>query len=105
MKQLLKKGERNKVGAYGEAVARKYLESKGFTFLEQNYLKPWGEIDLVMKQEGVIHFVEVKTVSHETKESLDEAVKGGFWRPEENVHHKKLQRLERVVNSWITTNK
>ncbi len=109
MKQGAKKGEKNKVGAYGEEIAAKYLKRRGFSILETNYLKKWGEIDIVSREtlgnKHIIHFVEVKTVSYETKEMLQKAVSYGTWRPEENVHPKKIERMCRTIESWLMENK
>jgi putative endonuclease len=108
MKQGLKKGEKNKVGAWGEDIAAVYLKRKGFTIIDTNYLKKWGEIDIVSretsKNKDIIHFVEVKTVSYETRNELERAVSYGTWRPEENVHPKKLKRLYRTIESWLLEN-
>lgn len=105
MKQGDKKGDKNKVGAYGEDIAAKYLEKLGHKVIDRNYLKKWGEIDVVSretsKNKHIIHFVEVKTVSYETKEMLQRAVSYGTWRPEENVHPKKIERMYRTIESWI----
>jgi putative endonuclease len=46
MKQSDKKGEKNKIGSYGEDIAAKYLEKHGHKVIDRNYLKKWGEIDL-----------------------------------------------------------
>lgn len=109
MKQLNKKGKRNQIGSYGEEIACKYLKNKGYTILEQNYLKKWGEIDIVAREtaESVpnIHFVEVKTVSYETIVELKKSVSRGTYRPEENVHPKKLERLHRTIESWFIEKK
>ena len=105
MKQAQKRGKRNKTGAIGEYLAESYLKKKGFLILDTNYLKKWGEIDIVaretMNNKVIIHFVEVKTVSYETKHALQEAVSHGTWRPEDNVHYAKLQRLRRTIETWI----
>ncbi|MEN9920242.1 MAG: hypothetical protein RL538_135 [Candidatus Parcubacteria bacterium] len=105
MKQIEKKGDKNRVGAYGEEIASNYLKRKGFVTIETNYLKKWGEIDIVSretsKNKTIIHFVEVKTVSYETKQQLLNAVSYGTWRPEENVHEKKIQRMYRTIESWL----
>jgi putative endonuclease len=105
MKQGDKKGERNKVGAYGEDIAAKYLERLGHKVVDKNYLKKWGEIDIVsretIKNKEIIHFVEVKTVSYETKDQLQGVVSYGTYRPEENVHPQKLQRMHRTIESWL----
>jgi putative endonuclease len=101
MKQTQKQGEKNKVGAYGEEIALYYLKKKGFQIIQTNYLKKWGEIDIVVRGTTGIRFVEVKTVSYETKQDLEAAISRGTWRPEENVHSAKIQRLNRAIESWI----
>ena len=83
MKQRLKQGEKNQIGAYGEQIAVNYLKKQGFIILDTNYLKKWGEIDVVARKTSIIHFVEVKTVSYETQHRLKAAVSHGTWRPEE----------------------
>lgn len=108
MKQTQKKGKKNQVGAYGEQIAVKYLENKGFLLLDTNYLKKWGELDVVAREtvanKEIIHFVEVKTVSYETKTALEYAVSHETWRPEEQVTGFKLQKLHRVIESWLVEN-
>lgn len=101
MKQVEKKGRRNQVGAYGEIIAAAYLRRHGFEILDTNYLRKWGEIDIVARETGIIRFIEVKTVSYETRKDLDDAILRGTWRPEENVHKLKIGRLNRAIESWI----
>ena len=105
MKQTDKRGLKNEVGAYGEEIAAKYLKKLGHTILDTNYLKKWGEIDIVSRETSnnnvIIHFVEVKTVSYETKYDLEKAVSYGTWRPEENVHPLKIQKMNRAIESWL----
>lgn len=36
-----------KIGELGENVACKFLMKHGFTILERNYTKKWGEIDVI----------------------------------------------------------
>jgi putative endonuclease len=108
MKQTDKKGEKNNIGAQGEAVAANYLRKRSYAILDTNYLKKWGEIDIVARETVqnslIVHFVEVKTVSYETKADLERAVSYGTWRPEENVHQKKIERMHRTINSWLEEN-
>jgi putative endonuclease len=105
MKQSEKKGQKNVIGAYGEQIACNYLRKKGFLILETNYLKKWGEIDIISREtrnnKVTFHFVEVKTVSYETKAHLEGAISHGGWRPEENVTREKLQKMHRTIESWI----
>lgn len=48
------------LGQKGEALVAKYLESKGFTIEEQNYLIKGGEIDIIAKKGNTLVFVESK---------------------------------------------
>ena len=96
------KKQNNKIiGNQGEGIAAKYLENKGFSILDRNYLKKWGEIDIVAHRTGKVHFVEVKTVSYETKEALKASVSRGTWQPEHNVHAYKIKKLSRAIESWL----
>jgi len=104
MKQINKKGIKNKIGAYGEIIAKNYLIKKGFKIIEVNYAKKWGEIDIVSYFNKKIIFIEVKTVSYETKNKLFMTLSDNCWRPEENVTYKKIKRLHRTINSWLTEN-
>lgn len=90
------------VGKVGELIAAKYLKSRGHLLIDRNYRKKWGEIDIVSREtNGRLHFSEVKTVSYETKELLKQAVTRRTFRPEENVHEFKLQRLYRIIETWL----
>ncbi len=101
MKQSQKQGRRNQIGAIGEAVVVRELEQRGFKIIDQNYQKPWGEIDIVAREMSNMIFVEVKTVSYETKTDLESTVARETWRPEDNIHYQKLRRLGRVIQTWI----
>lgn len=108
MKQANKKGDRNKTGAYGEQIAVTHLQNKGFSVLDTNYLKKWGEIDIVAREtsdkKALVHFIEVKTVSYETKAALNRSVSHGTWRPEEQVTRHKLHKLHKAIESWLLEN-
>ena len=47
-------------GEYTESLACRFLEEKGFTLLERNFHCRFGEIDLIMQDNGSIVFVEVR---------------------------------------------
>jgi putative endonuclease len=96
----------NVIGKIGEDIAEKWLIQKGFTIIERNYLKKWGEIDIVARGTGgKVHFVEVKSVSYETKAHLEHAVSHETWRPEENVHREKIRRMKNAIQTWVLENK
>lgn len=95
------KQHNKQIGSWGEKITAQYLRRKGYQIVGMNYLKKWGEIDVIAKKDNKVHFVEVKTVSYETKNQLDLAVTHGTWRPEENVHVYKLKKLSNAIESWI----
>ena len=52
---------RLKLGRRGEKLTRQYLKKRGYRLLQSNYTTKQGEIDLIMRQDETIVFVEVKT--------------------------------------------
>lgn len=91
----------NEIGALGEKIAENFLKSKGLTIITRNYRKPYGEIDIVARENDLVRFVEVKTVSYETESESDTSVSREIVRPEENVHPQKIKRLGRVVQAYV----
>lgn len=47
-------------GELAEALARRYLEARGLTFIAQNYRCRFGELDLIMRDGKTIVFTEVR---------------------------------------------
>lgn len=88
------KTKKRETGDIGEEIVCKYITNKGFSVIERNYWKPWGEVDVVAESGGRLHFVEVKTVSRVT----------GI-RPEENMHKHKLLRLHRAIQTYLLEKK
>lgn len=90
---------RRKTGDLGEDLACQFLVKRGYQILERNYLRKWGEIDIVAKKGEVIHFVEVKSVSRVTlsKNVSDETP----YRPEENMHPGKIRKLMRTIETYM----
>ena len=90
----------NETGVKGEEVATKYLEKKGFLIVNRNYRKKWGELDIVAEKEGIVHFVEVKTVSRRSFGGKFEQEVNNY-RPEDNMHPWKLKRLSRAIQTYL----
>ncbi len=82
------------IGNLGENLACEFLMKHNHKILNRNYRKKWGEIDIISKKDNLIHFVEVKTVSHETG-----------YEPEENIHPWKRKRLARAIQTYLLEKK
>jgi putative endonuclease len=93
------KTQKQILGAIGEGAVCKYLERKGFKVIDRNYLKKWGELDIVATKSKKIHFIEVKSVSRPFEHVPHETREG--YRPEDNMHPWKLQRLARTIQSYL----
>ncbi len=78
------------LGKLGEELAKSFLIEKGYEYLESNYSCRFGEIDLVMKKEDRIVFVEVKT------RKPSNTISGTA-----NLPDSKLQKLESTALAWI----
>ncbi len=89
--------EKQKIGEIGENVAEKFLVKHGFSILDRNYTKKWGEIDIVAEKSEKLYFIEVKSVACETltNETLDRH------HPEDNMHTWKLKRLGRTIQTYL----
>ncbi len=100
------KTEKRKIGDVGEEVACKYLAKKGYSIIERNYWKPWGEIDIIAEKPEFISFVEVKSVSREPKTGQGGGeISRETFRPEDNLHPAKLKRLHRAIQTYLLEKK
>ena len=98
--------ETQKIGEIGENVAVKFLMKHGFSVLERNYTKKWGEIDIVAEKNKKLYFIEVKSVSRETlntfiPKSYNDSDERYEHRPEDNMHSWKLKRLSRTIQTYM----
>lgn len=88
-------------GKIGEEVACKFLMKRGYKIIKRNYLKKWGEIDIIAEKDRVIHFFEVKSVVGE--KAKDES--GDGWNQSENIHSKKKLRLKKAIGTYLAENR
>ncbi len=98
MKKFTSKSQ--KIGQLGEDIACRFLTKHGFSILERNYTKKWGEIDIIAQKGDRRYFVEVKSVSCETLPDFSKE-NPFIKRPEENMHFWKMKRLRRVVETYL----
>ncbi len=97
--KLRTKTQKQIVGTIGEDAVCTYVKRKGFKVIDRNYLKKWGELDVVALKDKKIHFIEVKSVSRKFEDVPHETQEG--YRPEDNMHPWKLQRLARTIQSYL----
>jgi putative endonuclease len=87
------------IGQAGESVATEFLSKKGFKIIERNYRRPWGEIDIIAEKDGIVRFVEVKSVSRESHPDISREI--SEYRPEEQVHPAKLRKIARTAELYM----
>lgn len=81
---------RQRAGARYELQARRFLERKGLRFIAANVYTRGGEIDLIMKQQDVIVFVEVRYRSSHR-----------FGGAAASVTRSKQQKVLRAARNWL----
>jgi len=103
--------ETQKTGETGENIAGRFLVKHGFSILDRNYTKKWGEIDIIAEKANKLYFIEVKSVistdiktltgRHEnvSRETNDD------YRPEDNMHPWKLKRISRTIQTYLLSKK
>lgn len=90
------------IGQLGEQIASGYLQNRGFRVIERNFRKKWGELDIVVKKDGVLHFVEVKSGSFHTH--VPEEGKEAY-HPEDHMHYHKKTRMKRIIQTYLLEKK
>ena len=84
-------GRNNLVGAWGEALAAKYLQKKKYKLITTGYRCRFGEIDLIMADKKYLIFVEVKLRSE-----------GAIGLPREFVDSRKQARLRTTAEAYLS---
>ncbi len=79
------------LGAWGERQAARVLQRRGWRVLARGYRSGRREVDLVVRREGTVAFVEVKTRTGE-----------GFGGPEGAVDALKRREIEAVAQAYLT---
>ena len=51
--------KKRKIGDLGEYYASMFLVKHGFNIIKRNYLKKWGEIDIIARRAEFLIFIEV----------------------------------------------
>lgn len=79
-------------GNIAEERGCEYLRKSGFRIIDRNVYNRFGEIDIIVLRENVIHFVEVKSA-----QSYEQAVN--------NITRAKLQKLNRTIQFYLQQKK
>lgn len=82
----------NDTGNFGEQLAKKYLENKGYKILETNYRYRKAEIDIIAIKDQTLAVVEVKTRSS-----------SAYGLPQSFINQKKIRLIMEASNHYITT--
>jgi putative endonuclease len=69
-----KMGDPKQLGRMGEWLAYDHLVRHGYDVIARGWRAPFGEVDLVARKEGRLHFIEVKTRMRDPLHSPEEAV-------------------------------
>jgi putative endonuclease len=84
-------------GNLSESIACDFLVSRGYAIIDRNYLRKWGELDIVAIKEGSLHFIEVKS---DFRKIQDDG-----YRAEEQMHALKQRRLRRTISTYLVERK
>jgi putative endonuclease len=78
------------LGKEGERLAERYLQKKGYKLVERNYRCTAGELDLIVLDQRVVVFVEVKTRTGH-----------GFGTPLEAVESRKQRKMIQAAQFFL----
>ncbi len=81
-------------GSYYEEVASRYLQKKGLTLLAKNFRHRQGEIDLIMRHDNTLVFVEVRYRKL-----------SAYGSAEESITYKKQQSIISTANYFLMKKK
>lgn len=86
---------KNRLGAGGELIAKKYLEDKNYKFIKNNFRYERAEIDLIFEDEDqkLLIFIEVKTRRNKK-----------YGEPEESVNFSKQNQIKKAAMGFVTEN-
>ena len=87
--------ERTEFGYFAQYLAVQWLRGRKYEILDENFRRPWGEIDIICQKDSVICFVEVKANKKESP---------GF-EPELRVNPEKVQKIIRTARTYLLSKK
>lgn len=85
---------RKNIGDCGEEFAAKMLENSGYEIMERNFWTKTGEIDIIARKDGVLHFIEVKTRTNDK-----------YGLPSESITENKKYKMRRTAELYLNSRK
>lgn len=82
---------RQNIGQQGEQIARAYLQEQGYQLVTTNFRCKIGEIDIIAKDDDVVVFVEVRTITP-----------GSFGPAYNTVTYSKQRQVKKVALFYIS---
>lgn len=81
------------IGKKGEEIAQDFLRSRNYKIITTNAYSRFGEIDIIAREKGIMHFCEVKT-----------RTTVAFGTPEEAVNQKKIEKMKKTIQCYQQEN-
>ena len=78
-------------GMRGQNLAEEHLQDLGYSIIDRNFSTKFGEIDLIVQDDKVLVFVEVKT-----------KIGADFGSPEDMFTKRKYERVKRMATLYLS---
>ena len=85
----MKTDRRHRLGEIGEEHAAVHFQRLGYEVLARNHRTRFGELDLIVRDGGLLVFAEVKTR------------RAGSGRPFDNLHDRKQRQVRSMGAAWL----
>ena len=82
-----------RVGAWGEESAARYVLNRGYEIIARNVRTPYGEIDIVAMFDNIVIFIEVKTLTSSKN-----------FYPEHNITARKQEHMLNAAQHYAMEN-
>lgn len=79
------------IGQNAETLAAQHLINQGLILIKKNYRVKFGEIDLIMKEKGILLFIEVRYRSNLK-----------FGSPAETIHFRKQKKIIKTAQHYLS---
>lgn len=88
-------------GQQGEAIARAYLERRGYGIIAANWRCAQGELDLIAEHDATLVFVEVRTRRSNVRGLAEESITLVKQRRLATLALAYMQQLEEAGTPWL----